>query len=140
MNLDEWIATEKATRARLAAGWLSEWQEAWRLSKIVKEAAAALAMRLAHLPQVTAVTGTLANGAEIVVTTSLPASAKLSDIPEAFATFPVVQVGVGDTKSQYLQRLRFVFQAAHIPEAERETWFRFFEENLRNVVTPYYCD
>jgi len=75
-----------------------------------------------------------------VVTTSLAEDGKLSEIPDEFATFPVVQVAVGDRKADYLQRLKFVFSAAQIPETSSETWLRFFDDHLRDVVTPYYCD
>src|SRR5881227_2299935 len=128
MNLQEWICLDKATREKLAGEWRHKFREPLRLSKIVNEAAAALAERLAHLPQVTAVTGTLSYGSEIIVTTSLPAGTPLSDIPDEFATFRVIQIGVAEKKANYLKRLKFVLTAAQVSEAAESISLDFLKE------------
>src|SRR5260221_640767 len=139
MNLKEWIGLDADTRAHLAEEWCHNLREPERLGNLVKEAAAALMERLTHLPQVTAVTGTLSNGSEIIVTTSLSTGATLSEVPEEFATFRVVQIGVAGKKANYLKRLRFVLRAAQVSETAESTSFDFLEEHLRDVVSPYYC-
>jgi hypothetical protein len=142
MNLEEWIATDRATRERLEA-------ECYRrgtprqIGELASEAAKALAKELAQQPQITAVIAGEDNAARrsiLMVTTSRRAGEKLTEIPDEFAGFPVVQFGVAERKKDYLQRLEFVLRAANVTQAEVDTWLKRFESELNNIGSVYYAE
>lgn len=146
--LNEWLALDSTERGNLVREWVrcENWmeREEWRFHSILDDAARALMEKLAHLPQVTAVTGVLGEFPEspglLLVTTSVPEGERLPEVPDEFATFHVLQFGVAERKRAYLERLQFALKAASIEEQAIEGLMDAFEQALRDIHTPFYCD
>jgi hypothetical protein len=144
MDLQEWMKTDSETRKRLINEWMYEPNVLRRnegaFAKILNEAAAGLAKLLSGIPEVTGIAATAGNSGQLLVTTSLPKGTKVSTIPDLYATFHVLQFGVAEAKKDYLERVEFVCQAAGLSEEVLNQHREFFQQELGNIQSPYYCD
>lgn len=148
VTLNEWLALGTSERESLLRKWIlcKNWmeREEWRFQSILDEAAHTLTQKLAHLPQVAAVTGVLGKFPEsaglLLVTTSLSEGQTLAEVPDEFATFRVLQFGVAERKRAYLLRLEFALRAASIEQQKMDEFMDVFEQELRDIHTPFYCD
>jgi len=144
MKLSQWIKLDKPEREKLVASWLAGGdvlnRETHLFTALLAEAANALGRDLAYLPQVTGVAGVVYGGGGLLVTTSLPKGNELAEVPKEYAHFRVLQFGVAEMKRDYLVRVEFVFRAAGMAKEAIERQIAFFDQELRNIHTPFYCD
>ena len=142
MTLEEWIASDKATREKLEADCYRRGTPR-QIGEIAEQAAEALLKALEGQSQVTSVRvgeDHIAKRVLLSVSTLLREGEKLAAVPEEFAGFPVIQFGVADRKRDFLKRLTFVLRAIDLPSAELDALLARIDGQLNRTGSVYYLE
>ena len=142
MTFEQWKAADEATRVQFEAECYERGTPR-QIGELAEQAAKALGKELVNHRQITAVASGEDNKTRrsiLLVTTSLGAGQKLLEVPDKFAGFPVVQVGVAQRKEDYLRRLEFALRAANLPQDTIDHWLEHFNKELRNIGSAYYVE